>query len=303
MSHDSRASIFCVLRLLALTGLGLVAYPAGAADFVNHAGMHFVDIPDGSFMMGSCKLDEEIMQENRKRAFFGLEPVPSNCSPVEPEARDNESPMHEVRVRGFQMSRTEVTLGQFKKFISTTGNVHLVSDGFIKYNHNGDNAPVVWVTWRDAQAFVNWLNRSKPASDRGSYRLPSEAEWEYACRAGSHQDYCGSNDPSAVGWYYENGGAQPRPVGTKKPNAWGLHDMSGNVDEWVQDCYHDSYEGAPSNGSAWSTGCTQTGFVLRGGIWNRYEAKYTRAAYRSLGRAVQLNGFIGFRVARTPPSE
>jgi formylglycine-generating enzyme required for sulfatase activity len=78
--------------------------------------------------------------------------------------------------------------------------------------------------------------------------------------------------------------------------------MSGNVDEWVQDCYHENYEGAPTNGGAWSTGCSSSGFVLRGGIWNRYEAKYTRAAHRGMGRAAQLNGFIGFRVARTLPA-
>lgn len=301
MNPVYRPPRFSSCGALMLATLLCLAFPA-AAEHVNHIGMRFADIPSGSFQMGSCKLNDAIMLENRKRAFFGMEPIPPNCTPVDPEARDNETPMHNVNLRAFQISRTEVTLGQYKRFIAASGNIHLINESFMKYNRNGDSAPVVWVNWRDAQAFVNWLNRTKSAGDRGIYRLPSEAEWEYACRSGGRHTYCGGDDVNAVAWYYENGGTQPRPVGTKRPNAWGVYDMSGNVDEWVQDCYHENFEGAPSNGGAWSTGCTSSSFVLRGGIWNRYEAKYTRAAHRGAGRAAQLNGFIGFRVARTLPA-
>lgn len=165
----------------------------------------------------------------------------------------------------------------------------------MKYNAYGDDAPVVNVSWHDAQAFIDWLNQT----DGGGYRLPTEAEWEYACRAGSSAaKYCGGHDLDSVGWYGGNSGGRQHPVGRKKANAFGLHDMSGNAWEWVQDCWHDSYRGAPSDGSAWTSSCTSVQRGLRGGSW-LIGAWSSRAANRYLDSPdfrVQSNGF---RLART----
>lgn len=285
--------------LLSFALICLAIASASAGDFTNHAGMRFVDIPAGKFLMGSCKLAESARDENRKRSFIGLKPLAPECGDHDANAQDNETPQHTVNVGAFQMGRTEVTLGQFKQFIAATGRLRLVNDKFMRANAYGDDTPVVWVSWTDAQAFVNWLNKTKPASDRGTYRLPSEAEWEFACRAGGRHDYCGGNNASAVGWFYENGGWHPRPVAGKQANAFGLYDMSGNVDEWVQDCYHDTYYGAPVDGSAWVSACTSPGHVLRGNSWRHYQAKFTRASFRSEGHSTLLNGLVGFRVARS----
>ena len=291
--------VFLAGSLLSALFISLAATLADAGEFTNHAGVRMVDIPAGSFMMGSCKLTEANRQENKKRGFLGLPPLTPHCANADPDAADNETPQHRVTLRAFQMSRTEVTLGQFKKYLAATGRIDLVNEKFMKANDYGDNAPVVWVTWNDAQAFVDWLNSSKPASDPERYRLPSEAEWEYACRAGGNHIYCGSNNANAVAWFYENGGRRPQPVAGKQANAFGLYDMSGNADEWVQDCYHGSYAGAPSDGTPWSTGCGSNGQVLRGSSWNRYEAKYTRAAQRGEHAPGAPNGLIGFRIARS----
>jgi formylglycine-generating enzyme required for sulfatase activity len=288
--------------LLSLSLLGPAATVSFAGEFTNHNGMRFVDVPAGSFLMGSCKITDAMQDENQKRSFLGLKPLTPDCSNPDPNAQDNETPQHAVRLTAFQMGRTEVTLAQFKAYIAATGRIGMINLKYMKANAYGDDAPAVWVGWQDAQAFINWLNKTKPASDRGVYRLPSESEWEYACRAGGKHDYCGSNNANAVGWYYENGGWHPRPVAGKQANALGLHDMSGNVDEWVQDCYHSDYTGAPTDGSVWSSECNTTGHVLRGSSWKHYDAKYTRAAYRSYGHATLVNALVGFRVARSLPT-
>ncbi len=285
------------LLLIALTVQPLSS--ANAGEFSNHIGMRFVDIPAGHLLMGSCRLAESTLDENRKRRFLGLKPLPPDCGNPDPNAQDNETPQHSVNVSGFQLARTEVTLSQFKKFIAATGRFNLVNDKFMRANSNGDDVPVVWVSWMDVQAFINWLNKIKPANDTGTYRLPSEAEWEHACRAGGKHDFCGGNNANTVGWYYENGGWHPRPVAGKQANAFGLYDMSGNVDEWVRDCYHPNYNGAPTDGSAWISGCGSSGYVLRSNSWKHYEAKYARAAFRGEGKSTLLNGRVGFRVARS----
>jgi formylglycine-generating enzyme required for sulfatase activity len=285
--------------LFSIAFVALLSTSASAGEFINHVGMRFADIPAGKFFMGSCKLAESQRDENKKRAFLGLKPLPTDCGTPDLNALDSEIPRHAVSVPAFQMGRTEVSLGQFKQFIAGSGRFNLVNDKFMKANAFGDNAPVVWVNWTDAQAFVNWLNTSKPENDRGTYRLPSEAEWEYACHGGNRFDYCGGNDPNAVAWYFENGGWGPRPVAGKKPNGYGLYDMSGNADEWVQDCYHKDYNGAPNDGSAWTSGCSSSGYVLRSGSWKHYDARYTRSAYRGEGKPDLYNARVGFRVVRS----
>ena len=158
-----------------------------------------------------------------------------------------------------------------------------------------DDCPVETVSWSDAQAYVRKL--SEQTGQR--YRLPSEAEWEYACRAGGTHRYCGSDNVDAVAWYKDNSGGKTHPVGRKQANAFGLFDMSGNVWESTEDCLNDSYAGAPTDGSAWLSG-NCSGRALRGGSWSNPPG-IVRAAYRgSYTTSIRVRN-IGFRVARMLP--
>lgn len=286
-SSTSRALFIGLLAALPFTAVQ-------AGETTNKIGITLVDIPAGSFLMGSCKFTDAMREENRKRAFLGQSRLSTDCAHADNDADDDETPQRRVTLRAFQMGKTEVTLGQFKQFIAAADRSDLINDDFMKYNAYGDNAPVVQVSWHDAQDFIKWLNQTQG----GGYRLPSEAEWEYACRAGGNHSYCGGDNLNAVGWYDDNSGGRQRAVGGKQANAFGLHDMSGNVWEWVQDCWHGSYRGAPSDGSAWTSGCSSDGRRLRGGSWG-YNARDTRAANRSNdapGNRIHVNGF---RLART----
>ena len=160
-----------------------------------------------------------------------------------------------------------------------------------------EDRSVVNASWDDAQSLISWLNRKKGAN----YRLPTEAGWEYAARARSTTEYSwgddiGRNrancDNDVCGDSYE----YTAPVGSSPVNAWGLHDMHGNVQEWVQDCRNESYEGAPTDGGAWESGdCNWR--VLRGGSWYS-DAGYLRSASRySIDRAYRVND-AGFRLAQ-----
>lgn len=297
-SRPTRGTHFMRHLLHSLCALAMAAsLSANAGETTNSIGVTMVDIPAGSFMMGSCKVSSgeasRIAEENKKRAFLGQAPLKAKCSNPDSDAEDDETPQHRVKIKKFQMGKTEVTLGQFKRFIKAAGRTDLVNDDFIKYNSNGDNAPVVMVNYNDAQAFIAWLNKA----DGGGYRLPSEAEWEYACRAGGNYTYCGSNDVDAVAWYDGNSGNRARAVGGKQANAFGLHDMSGNVWEWTQDCWNNSYNGAPTNGAAWTSGdCGSR--VLRGGSWVGL-ARLTRAANRLSDSTGYRSINVGFRLART----
>lgn len=266
-------------------------------ETTNRIGITMISIPAGNFQMGSCKVTRDMVEENKKRAFLGQPTLSANCAGSDADGDDDEAPQHTVRVPAFQLGKTEVTLGQFKQFIAAAGRTDLVNDNFIKYNRFGDNVPVTLVSWNHAQAFIAWLNQ---AEGKG-WRLPSEAEWEYACRAGGNHTHCGSNDVGSVAWYDGNSGGRPRAVATKQPNAWGLHDMSGNVNEWVQDLYHHSYHGAPTDGSAWTSGSGDSR-VLRGGSWGE-NARFTRAIDRNYSSSIgyYLYAYDGFRVARTAP--
>jgi formylglycine-generating enzyme required for sulfatase activity len=193
---------------------------------------------------------------------------------------DNERPAHQVRLsRGFEMGKYEVTQAEWQAVMNNNPS-----------HFKGENLPVETVSWDDAQAFVARLN----ARDDGYiYRLPTEAEWEYACRAGSTGDYAGRLDE--MGWYDGNAGGRTHPVGQKKPNAWGLHDMHGNVWEWCQD-WLDKYPSAAVTDPVGRN--TGSGRVFRGGGW-----RYTAADCRSANRLSFAPGdgfyYLGFRVART----
>lgn len=255
----------------------------------------------------------------------------------EPDASDHERPAHPIRFeRGFGMSIREVTVGQFRRFISATGHrTRAGRRGFsMVYDERSgnftrrsgvdwhsdylgrpadDGLPVVHVSARDAQAYVEWL----AAQTGRRYRLPSEAEFEYALRAGSTGRYpwgdgappagiantTGALDrsPSGRDWAnafgdYGDGHWGPAPVGSLAPNPWGLHDLSGNVSEWVADCWHHSYRRAPQDGSAWvNPGCRDQ--VIRGGSWASSPSQ-TRSAWRAPASVDTTNARLGFRVVR-----
>jgi formylglycine-generating enzyme required for sulfatase activity len=159
------------------------------------------------------------------------------------------------------------------------------------------DCPVVHVTWMDAQAFVARLN----AMGGGGYRLPSEAEWEYACRAGEDGEPRVALPLREVAWFEENASMldEPwaHPVGTRRPNQWGLFDMQGNVWEWCQDWFHPGYDGAPSDGAPWQTPRGNES-VIRGGAFAA-SASSCRAANRDSADPAIRSGAIGFRVARS----
>ena len=186
----------------------------------------------------------------------------------DPEARDNEKPIHKVEVPAFYIGKYLVTQKVWKEMMGNNPS-----------RFKGDNRPVETVSWEEAQEFIQKLNQETGKS----YRLPSEAEWEFAARGGIHSEgylYSGSDKLKEVGWYRENNGRETRPVGQKMANELGIYDMSGNVFEWCEDDYHISYQRAPADGSAWidhkERGSRR---VVRGGYWLD-NARNCRVSYR-----------------------
>jgi len=169
----------------------------------------------------------------------------------------DEKPVHWVEIEPFAMMTTEVTQKMWQELMDS-------NPSYFKVN----NLPVENVSWNDTQEFLKKLNQHDPGKN---YRLPSEAEWEYACRAGTTTNYYSGDSESdlgRVGWCSLNSGSWTHPVGYKSPNAWGLYDMHGNVWEWCEDWYHESYSGAPDDGRAWASS-EGASSVLRGGSWLR----------------------------------
>ncbi|MCO5384357.1 MAG: formylglycine-generating enzyme family protein [Methanosarcina barkeri] len=221
-------------------------------------GMELVLIPAGEFMMGS---------------------------PSEEQGRyDDEGPVHEVTIKNsFYMGKYPVTQKQWKRVMGNNPS-----------NFKGEARPVESVSWKEVQTFVQKLNEKEGAD---KYRLPSEAEWEYACRAGTQTRYSFGDDESKLNeyaWYDKNSGSETHPVGQKKPNSWDLYDMHGNVWEWVQDGWHSNYNGAPSDGSAWEDG-SGSYRVDWGGRWSS-RARGCRSAVRDDPEG-RFNG-LGFRLLR-----
>ncbi|HYG05385.1 MAG TPA: formylglycine-generating enzyme family protein [Stenotrophomonas sp.] len=260
------------------------------------------------------------------------------ASDDEPGASDNERPAHYVRfARGFAMSITEVTVAEFRQFVESakarpratrrghsivyderSGNFARRSGVDWQSDYNGaraaPNSPVMHVGVRDAEAYANWLSEQTGRH----YRLPTEAEFEYALRAGSQGrypwgnagtppagsgNYTGGNDVSPSGRHWANafvgfgdGFWGPAPVASFRANAWGLYDMGGNLSEWVADCWHASYRRAPADGAAWyNPGCRQR--LVRGGSWAN-SPQQTRAAWRLSQDSDVTSARIGFRLVR-----
>ena len=253
-----------------------------------------VVIPAGSFQMGSAAAEQAQANDAGFAKYF----------------TDPENPQHSVSINGFALGKNEVTRGQFAAFVAASGHNAGNSCWVLVGNEwkyppdrnwsnpgfsQSDNDPVACVSWDDAQAYVRWLNQKTGQS----YRLPSEAEWEYACRAGASQTYCGSENVDSVAVYGRKGGDKTQPAGSKQPNAWGLYDMSGNIREWTQDCWNENYNGAPSDGNPWTSGnCGLR--VLRGGVWSAAPV-YSRTAGRFRNSTTGRVSDTGFRLARIAP--
>ncbi len=199
-----------------------------------------------------------------------------------------EKPQHEVKLPGFLLARTEVTQGQWRAVMGNNPS---------HFKDCGDDCPVEQISWGDAQLFATQLSQKTGKT----YRLPSEAEWEYAARAGGKGEWGFGDDESQLGahaWFNANSDSKTHPVGQKKASAIGLQDMHGNVWEWVQDAWHGDYRGAPSEGSAWVNGGDQARRVLRGGAWNDIPS-ILRSADRIRSEPDYRDFFTGLRIART----
>ncbi|NCQ92482.1 MAG: SUMF1/EgtB/PvdO family nonheme iron enzyme [Microcystis aeruginosa LG13-03] len=224
----------------------------------NGVTLKMVSLPAGQFLMGSPDSD--------------------------PDARDNEKPQHQVQVNSFAIGKYPVTQAQYQAVMGTNPS---------HFSNNPQN-PVENVSWNDAQAFCQKLSQITGKT----YRLPTEAEWEYACRGGTTTRYYFGDDANQSGdyaWYSGNSLNTTHPVGQKKPNAWGLHDMIGNVWEWCEDNLHDNYIGAPTDGSAWIKNGNDYQ-ILRGGSWGDVPLR-CRSAVRVNGlRRDDRDDDLGFRV-------
>lgn len=272
-----------VLRVVAglVLAAGLLASAPAGAQAPSAPGSVFRDcpdcpelvvIPEGRFLMGSP-------------AGAGTE---------------NERPQHAVTIaKRFALGRFPITRHEFALFVRATG--YRVTTAWRDPGFDQtDRDPVVEIGWLDAEAYVHWL----ADRTRQDYRLPSEAEWEYAARAGRQAEYWWGDDAALAPAYAnlegeDDGFANTAPVDSFKPNPFGLFDMAGNTWQWTADCYNDDYRGAPSDGTAWLTGdCGKR--MVRGGSW--YDPRSAlRAANRTANLIADHDANVGFRIARSLP--
>jgi formylglycine-generating enzyme required for sulfatase activity len=256
-----------------------------------------VGIPAGSFAMGS--------------------------PPGEKGRFDTEGPLHRVTVRAFALGKYDVTSEEFLAFLRATGYQPAPCNPILKYSWTSPGAgrawppteveprrwPAVCLDWKDAHAYVDWLNATvKKRRGGGPYRLPSEAEWEFAARGGTQTarwwgDAIGTGNADCNGCGSPYDDSVLSDVDAFRPNPFGLYGMLGNAWQWTEDCWHPNYTGAPTDGRAWvSVGCTK--HVLRGGSWDNLPV-FVRAAARSAGIAdggeYDYSSLAGFRVARDLP--
>lgn len=218
--------------------------------------------------------------------------IPGGCfhmgSLESEEGRDRDERRHRVCVENFAIGKYEVTFAQYDAFAKATDRQLPSDQGWGR----GEQRPVINVSWEDATAYAKWLS----AETGKAYRLPTEAEWEYACRGGS-QDvrYCGSNDVDTVAWHKGNSERKSHPIGQKQANSYGLYDMSGNVWEWTCSPWDETYQGK-------ETQCApekSDHHALRGGSWGN-SAKLQRAALRDYDAPNHYHPIYGFRLAQDP---
>ncbi len=246
---------------------------SSSPGIVNSLGMKMVAIPAGTFLMGS---------------------------PAADRWKQADEYQHEVRLtRPFHMSDCDVTVGQFRQFIAASSYMPDGGDAWLSPGFEQTDAyPVGDVTWNDAVAFCEWLSRKESRT----YRLPTEAEWEYCCRAGSTTTWFFADNPADLGhyaWFSGNGGRTPHPVGLLKPNAWGLYDMLGEVWQWTGDWYaEDYYRESPRDDPTGPASGTYR--VQRGGSLFM-DAKYCRSALRhGVHPPSWRRAHVGFRVVWIP---
>ena len=209
----------------------------------------------------------------------------------------DEQPVHEVHIRKpIAVSRSEITFDQYDDFAKATGRDLPDDEGWGR-----GGRPVVRVSWNDAVDYAGWLSQQTSKH----YRLPTEAEWEYAARAGAETTYWWGNEikqalANCIGCGSRWDNQQTAPVGSFKPNPFGLYDTAGNVSEWVQDCWHENYQGAPSDGSAWEKehngNCD--GRVRRGGSYGSAYNGNVRSSSRWVFRGGARFRSLGFRLVR-----
>jgi sulfatase modifying factor 1 len=335
--HLLAATQVFVLALTIFASILAVAQGVPPAEIENSLGMRFVLVPAGEFLMGSDEspdMSSKAYPQYERRRVLEL---------------GDEAPVHRVRItQAFYLGQFEVSVGQFRKFIEASGYTpESVADGTGGYGYNanydstqsasgdafegrdpkyswrnpgfvqGDNHPVVNVTWNDAVTLAKWLSEKEGVK----YRLPTEAEWEYACRAGTRTRYTSGDNPESLlkvanvfdfdakkywlRWAQfalsgHDGFAFTSPVGSFAPNAWGLYDMHGNVWEWVSDWYADDYYArspvdnpkGPTDGSV---------RVRRGGSWHTW-ALYARSSYRNWISPNSRYTLVGLRLVREVPS-
>jgi formylglycine-generating enzyme len=235
-----------------------------AESFTKTMGMNFSLIPAGTFTMGS---------------------------PTDEVGRYSSETQHKITIsKGFYMQTTEVTQSQWNAVMGSEPWKGQISEG-------GPNYPAMYVSWNDAVAYCEKLSEKEGKT----YRLPTEAEWEYACRAKTHTAWSFGNDEKELGnygWYHKNtNGPYDPQVGSKKPNAFGLYDMHGNVMEWCSDYYEEDYylQSPATDPQGPTTGSIH---VLRGGAWIN-DANETRSANRNfVGADVRVSSLVGFRIVQ-----
>ncbi len=223
-----------------------------------------VVVPAGSFVMGT--------------------PDTARSGPND-SGNDKEKPARTLQMKSFSLGKYEVTQAEWVAIMGNNPS-----------ENEGKNLPVDHVSWEMAQSFVEKLSQVTGKK----YRLPSEAEWEYAARAGTSKEYYDSDEMDALygyAWFNANSGKEVNTVGEKKPNHFGLYDMYGNVWEWTQDCWNPSYQGAPQTQAAWEEGNCEYR-VNRGGSWSNV-SRMLRSAFRSRFASTLTSTYFGLRVARS----
>ncbi len=254
------AGLFILAGFLALAGFSAqAAEPPKAGEATeNSIGMQLAFIPAGEFDMGS---------------------------PSDEKGRQYDETQHKVQItKAFRIGTTEVTQKQWQTVM-----------GAPRGQFPGEDRPVEKISWKDAVAFCQKLSEieSAKAGKPVVYRLPSEAEWEYACRAGAKAPFAGTGNEDDMAWYSDTSEEQTHPVAQKKPNAWGLFDMHGNVAEWCADYYQPEYDLKQTADPKGPTEGKER--VVRGGSWDRF-ARSARCAARTTARESYQLGTVGFRV-------
>lgn len=266
MPNPSRLLQALCVCIFILTLLPLTIFAAGDPAILTEpvSGIEFIRIKAGSFMMG------DIYSKGMKF----------------------ERPSHKVTLKPFYIGRFEVTFEQYDRFCTATKRAKADDEGWGR-----GNRPVINVTWKDAVAYADWLSKKSGKK----IRLPTEAEWEYAARAGKSSPYWWGHSPGVnLANCSDCLTVKPTgtmPVGSFQPNPFGLHDMNGNVYEFVADDWHENYTGAPTDGSAWLDGDTKNR-VSRGGCWY-YDAN-EMAAYKRNWDFDEPYNYQGFRLVLEP---